>query len=182
MTYTAEQLFVTNKANVHAVRGLTIQAFAGMQNLVELNLAASKAVLGDSFGHVQAVLGAKDVRELLALQADLFLSGAEKSAAYGQNVFTIVTSTAAEFTKAVEAKLAEAQTAFGGLVEHLAKSAPAGTEAAMAAFNSAVNASQTVIESAQSSAKKAVEMSESNLTTVANQAVAAATKTAKKRK
>lgn len=181
MTYTAEQLIVTNQANVHALRGLTIQAFAGIQNLVELNLAASKAFLGESFGHVQAVLGAKDVQELLALKAGLFLSLTEKSAAYGQNVFTIVTDTGTEFTKAVEAKLAEAQTTFGGLVESLAKNAPAGTEAAVAAFKNAVNASQTVIESAQSSAKKAVEMSVPNFTAMANQAVDAATKTSKKR-
>ena len=67
--------------------------------------------------------------------------------------------------------MVEAQTIFADVVENLAKNAPAGTEAAMAAFKSAMNTSQNVIESAQSSAKKAVETVESNFAEVANQAV-----------
>lgn len=181
MTHPVEKLITTNRNNVRTLEGLTIQAHAGLEKMVELNLAASKAMLGELFSHAQAVLRAKDPQEWLTLQAGMLQPLAEKSASYGQHVMTIATDTGAEFTKVCEAKLAEAQTAFADTVDSIVKNAPAGTEAAMAAFKSAMNTSQTVIESAQSSAKKAVETVETNLTEVANQAVNAVGGHAKKR-
>lgn len=179
MNNTAEQFIATNKTNLQAVEGLAAQAFAGLEKLVELNMAVSKSMLGESFGHIQAVLGAKDVQELLALQADFFKPLAEKSVAYVQHVQTIVIDSGAEFTKAVEAKTAEAQKAFGGVVENLAKNAPAGTESAVAAFKSALTAGQNAIESAQTQAKKAVEAAQSNFAAATTQAVGTAKKAAK---
>lgn len=171
MNNTAEQFIATNQANLQALEGLTTQAFAGVEKLVELNMTASKAFLGESFSHLQAILGAKDAQELLTLQSGFFKPLAEKSAAYAQHVQTIVAESGAELTKTVEAKTAEAQKAFNGAVENLAKNAPAGTESAVAAFKNALTAGQTAVESAQTSAKKAVEAAQSSFT-------AAATKTA----
>ncbi len=179
MNNTAEQFTATNKANFQALEGLTSQAFAGVEKLVELNMTASKALLSESFSHVQAVLGAKDAQELLALHSNLLKPLADKSAAYAQHVQTIVADSGAEFTKAVEAKTAEAQKAFNGAVETLAKNAPAGTESAVAAFTSALTAGQDAVESAQSSAKKAAEVAQSNFTAAATQAVDAVKKATK---
>lgn len=179
MNHTAEQFIAANQANLQALEGLSTQAFAGVEKLVELNMAASKAALGESFSHIQAILGAKDAQELLALQAGAFKPLAEKSAAYLQHVQTIATGSGAEFTKTVEAKMTEAQKALGGAVESLAKNAPAGTETAVAAFKSALVAGQNAVESAQTSAKKAVEAVQSNFTAATKQAVDAAKKAAK---
>jgi hypothetical protein len=125
------------------------------------------------------VLAAKDPQALMALQSGLVKPLAEKSAAYAQHVQTIFSGTGAEFTKAVEAKTAEAQKAFSGVVENLAKNAPAGTESAVAAFKSAFAAGQNAVESAQTSAKKAVEVAQSNFTAATKQAVDAAKKAVK---
>lgn len=180
MTYTAEQFAATSKANVEALKGLTTQAYAGFEKLVELNLAASKALVGESFSHTQAVLAAKDAQQLLDLQAGAIQPLTEKSVAYGRHVYAIAADTGAEFTKAVEAELAKAQKAFAALVENVAKNAPAGSEPAVAAFKTALNAGQNAIETAQTSAKKAVEAVETNFTALANQAVSAATSVVKK--
>ena len=179
MNNTAEQFATTNKANVEAFAGLTTQAFAGVEKLVELNMAASKAVLGESFSHVQAVLSAKDPQEVMALQSGLLKPMADKSAAYVQHVQSIVTGSSAEFTKAVEAKTAEAQKAFSGVVENLAKNAPAGTESAVTAFKNALTAGQNAIETAQTTTKKAVEAAQTNFTAAATQAADAVKKAAK---
>lgn len=181
MKNTAEQFAATNKANLQALEGFTTQAFTGVEKLVELNMAASKAALNESFSHVQAVLGAKDAQELLALQAGLIKPLTEKTAAYAQHVQTIVTGSSAGFTKAVEAKTAEAQKAFGSALENLTKNAPAGSESAVAAFKNAMTASQNALESAQTQAKKAVETAQSNYmaaATLAADAVKKATKVA----
>jgi len=179
MNTTAEQFIATNKANLQALQGFTTQAFAGVEKLVELNLAASKAALGESFNHVQAVLSAKDAQQLLALQSGLVKPLTEKSAAYVQHVQTIVTGSGAEFTKAVEAKTAEAQKAFDGVLENLTKNAPAGSETAVAAFKNALTSGQNAFESAQAQAKKAVETAQSNFTAAATQTADAVKKATK---
>ena len=176
-----EQFIATQQSNIQAIEGLATQAFAGFEKLVELNMAASKALLGESFNHVQAVMAAKDAQEILTLQSNFFKPLAEKSAAYAQHVQTIVTDSGAEITKTVEASSAEVQKNLSGVVESLTKNAPAGTESAVAAFKNALTAGQSAFESAQSSAKKAVETAQSNFNTVSTQtadAVKKATKSA----
>jgi len=181
MTYTTDQFIATNRANLEALQSLTNQAVTGFEKLVELNMAASKAAVAESFSQVQAVLSAKDAQELLALQSAVFQPLAQKSAAYGRHVYDIVSSTGAELTKAFEAKLAETQKTFSALVDNAAKNAPAGSEAATALFKSAVSATQSAIETAQNAAKQAVSLAESNLTAVTAQAVEAVATPSRKR-
>ena len=170
MTLSAEQFAATNKANLKALQGFTAQAFSGFEKLVELNLAASKAVLDESFAHAQAELAAKDPKEVLALQAGLARPMADKSTAYAQHVQAIVTGSTADFAKALEAKTAEAQKAFNGALDNLVKNAPAGSESAVAAFKNALTTSQTALETAQAQAKKVVEAAQANFNTAATQA------------
>ncbi|CAM3563886.1 phasin family protein [Polaromonas hydrogenivorans] len=179
MNNAAEQFIATNKANLQALTDLTTQAFAGVEKLVELNMAASKAALSESFTHIQTVMAIKDPKELMALQSGLLKPMADKSAAYAQHVQTIVTESGAEFTKAVEAKTAEAQKAFGDVLENLTKNAPAGSETAVAAFKDALSSGQNAFESVQTQTKKAVETAHSNFTAAATQASDAVKKATK---
>ncbi|QCB47472.1 phasin family protein [Hydrogenophaga sp. PAMC20947] len=179
MTNPIENITATQKANLQAVQGLTTQAYAGVEKLVELNMAASKAALGESFSHMQALMGAKDVKDVVALQTAYFQPMAAKSAAYMQHVQTIATDSNAGFTSAMESKLAEAQKALGVAVEGMAKNAPAGSEAAVSAFKNAVSASQKAMETAQSSMKKANEMAQSSFANASQQAMDVAKKAAK---
>lgn len=179
MNTTFEQFTATAKANFQGLQGLSNQAYAGVEKLVELNLATSKAVFGESFSHIQSMLGAKDVQEVLALQSGLLKPIAEKSAAYFQHVQSIATESTSDVTKAVEAKIAEAQNTLGNVVENMAKNAPAGTETAVAAFKSAITAGQNAMDITQASAKKAVEAVQTNFKATAAQAVDAVVKASK---
>jgi phasin family protein len=176
MKNTAEQFTATHKATLQALQGFTTQAFAGMEKLVELNMAASKAMMEESFSHTQAMLAAKDPKELLALQAGLIAPLADKTSAYAQHVQAIVTGSTADLAKAMEAKTAEAQKAFDGVLENLTKNAPAGSETAVAAFKNALTAGQNAIETAQAQAKKAVETAQATFTAAATQAADAVKK------
>lgn len=175
----AEQIIAANQVNLQALEGFTSQAYGQVEKLAELNMAASKAALGESFSHIQAVLSAKDAQELMTLQAGSLKPLAEKSAAYLQHVQAIAAGNGTQFTKTVEAKMAEAQKAFGGALEKLSKNAPAGTESAVAAFMSALTAGQNAVESAQASTKKAMDVAQANFTAATMQAVDAVKKTVK---
>ena len=167
------------KANLQAAESLATKTYAGAEKLVELNLAATKAAVSESFGHLQALMGAKDIKDVVALQTAYLQPLAGKSAAYIEHVKTIATDSTAEFTGAMEAKMAEAQKSFGAAVEGLAKNAPAGSEAAVAAFKSAVTASQNAMETAQASMKKANAAAQAQFATASKQAMDIAKKATK---
>lgn len=180
MFTTADQFSATNKANLNTLTGLSTKAFSGFEKLVELNLAAAKAMMTESFSHAQSLLAVKDVQQLMALQTGQVGPTAEKAVAYSRHVYGIAVETSAEFTKALEGQTAEGQKAFTQAIDSLIKNAPAGTESAVAVLKSALASSQSAIESAQSAAKKALALAESNVSAVTEKALSAAAAVSKK--
>jgi len=179
---TAEQIVAANKANIETLFGLSEKAFAGVEKLVELNMAAAKAAMFDNQNHVHALMSVKDVQELMALQAGYLQPLSEKAVSFSRHMYEIATSTGSEFTKAVEVKAAEAQQAVTNLVDSAVKNAPAGSETAVAMVKSAIAASQSAIESVQKAVKQATEAAESNMHAMAASTVtAAAPKASRKR-
>ena len=174
MFITADQITASNQAAFDTTKALATKSFAGLEKLVELNLAAAKALMTESFSHAQAALAAKDLQQVMALQTGLVAPMAEKSVAYSRHVYGIAVETGAEFSKAFEGKAADVQKAFNQVVENVAKNAPVGTESAVAVFKSALASSQNAIDTAQSSAKKALAVAESNIAAVTEQALSAA--------
>lgn len=179
MNNPAEQILAANKASMDAIEGAFQKAFAGAEKMVELNMAASKAAMTESFSHAKASLAAQNPQDFMGLQTSFLQPLAEKSTAYFQHVQSIATEGSADFTKQVEAKMAEAQKAFGASVDQLAKSAPAGSESVVAAFQSALNNGQKAVESAQASIKKASAAAQANFEAATKQATDLAKKATK---
>jgi phasin family protein len=180
--FNADQFVSAQKANLEAAAGLSQTAFAGFERLVELNMAAGKAAVGESFSNVQGLLSAKTPQDLLAAQAALVQPAFEKSVSYGRHLYDIASSTGAEFTKAVEEKVAEGQTAVKNLVETNLKNAPAGSDAAVAAIKTAFEASQTAAETLKKVAKQAADTAEANFKAASAQAETAVKSTIAKAK
>ncbi len=178
---TVEQFAAVNKANLDVLFGLTEKSFAGVEKLAQLNLAASKAALNETAAHAQALMQVKDVQELLALQTEVLQPVGEKVSSYSRHVYDIAASTQAEFTKAVEAQLADAQKAVLNLVDTAAKNAPAGSESAVALIKTAVAASNNAYESVQKVVKQATQAAEANIQAVAQQAANTTKAAARKR-
>ncbi|MDO8904855.1 phasin family protein [Hydrogenophaga sp.] len=179
MNNPTEQIIATNKANLEALESAAKKAYTGVEKLVELNMAASKAAMGESFSFAQAVMSVKSPQEFMSVQTAFFQPMAEKSAAYFQHVQSIATEGGAEFTQQIEAQMADAQKAIGASVDQMVKNAPAGSEAAMAAFQSALSNSQKAIESAQATIKKASATAQANFETASKQATDIAKKASK---
>lgn len=168
MNFNNDQLLATQKSNLEAFAGLSEKAFASFEKLVELNMAASKAVLSESMSNLQALAGAKDAQELLALQSDMVKPVADKAASYSRHFYEIVSGAGADVSKVLEATSAESQKTVTALLETSLKNAPAGSEAAVAVIKSAITAGNTAVESAQKSAKQALQVVESNINSAAS--------------
>jgi phasin family protein len=178
---TNDQIIATQKANIETMFGLTHKAFEGIEKLVELNIQATKAALAESANHAQAVMGAKDAQEFMALQTSIVQPLAEKTAAYSRHLYDIASAAGADLGKTIEGQTAEAQSKFMGLVENASKNAPAGSETSVAVMKSAVAAANTAFESMQKAVKQASEMAETNFNTVTTTAVNASRTATKKR-
>ena len=173
MNLTPEQILAANKANLETLVGLTNKAFSGVEQLIELNLAAAKAAMADTQSQAHAALSVKDAQQLLALQASLFQPLAEKAVNYNRALYDIATHTGSNFTQAMESKAAEAQKAFQDMLNATTANAPAGSEAAVAAFKTAVAAGNNALESVQKAVRQASEMADANVKAMAASATPA---------
>lgn len=173
MTFNAEQLIAAQQANLAAATDLSKTVMAGFERVVELNMAASKAAFSESFTGLETLLAVKTPQDLMAVQASLGQPVYEKSAAYGRHLVDIATTTSAQLAKATEDKMAEAQKAFTAVLENSLKNAPAGSDAAVAAIKSAIEAGNTAMQNAQKAAKQAAQVAESNFKAATSQAEAA---------
>ena len=178
---TAEQIMASHKANIETLFGLTHKAFEGVEKLVELNMQATKAALAETANHAQAVMGAKDAQEFMALQASMVQPLAEKTAAYSRHLYDIASAAGADLGKTFEDQAAEAQKKLAGMMDSAAKNAPAGSESTVAVMKSAVAAANNAFESMQKAVKQATDMAEANFNTVTTSAVNASKSVAKKR-
>jgi phasin family protein len=172
MNFNAEQFTATQQANMNAAAGLSQSAFASFERLVELNMAAGKAAVGESFANMQALMAAKSPQDLMAVQAALVQPAFEKSVSYGRHIADIANSTGAQFSQAVESKMAESEQAVKSLVENSLKNAPAGSDAAVAVIKTAFEASQTAAETLKKVAKQAAHSAETSMKAATAQAEA----------
>ncbi|MBR8082704.1 phasin family protein [Burkholderia vietnamiensis] len=176
-----EQIAAAQKANLESLFGLTTKAFEGVEKLIELNLQVVKSTLTESQENAQRLLSVKDAQELIALQASLSQPVAEKVLSYSRHLYEIASATQAEFAKVAEAQFDEQNKKVQALVDNVAKNAPAGSETAVAALKSALNAANTTYETVQKAAKQAVEIAETNFNAAAAVATKAATAAASRR-
>ena len=161
-----EQVTAAQKAQLESVFGLSYKAFEGAEKLIALNLQVARATLGEAAEAAGAVLSAKDPQTLVALQQSYVQPAADKSAAYGRQVYDIVTATSAEFTKAAEEAMADVQSKVLALVDTAVKNAPAGSENAVSLLKATVSAANDALESAQKAAKQATSVIEANFNSV----------------
>jgi phasin family protein len=159
---TPEQFAAANKANLDALVELTRKSFEGVEKLVELNLQAVRAAMGDSVEQSRALLAARDAQQLAAVQAGLVQPAAQKATAYGRQVYDIATSTQSEMSKLVESQMAVAQEKILALVDAAVKNAPAGGEESLAMIKQAVIAANGALVTVQQAAKQALSVAESN--------------------
>jgi phasin family protein len=170
-TLTVEQILAANKTALTEAQNIAATALAGFEKLVALNLSATKAALTETSAELLSTFTAQNPSDVLAAQAALIKPLAEKTVSYSRSVYAIASETTGELTKAAEAKTSEAQKVFANTLDTMAKNAPAGSESVVAAVKSALTAGQHAIETAKSTAKKAVEIAEKQAASVTETAL-----------
>jgi phasin family protein len=171
MYVTPEQIQATNKANVEAILAVANAQFAALEKLATLNANTVRSAFEDSIANTRALLGAKDMQELVSLQNTFGQPAVEKAIAYSKSVYEVATTTNAELTKVAERRVAEWNENFVSLLDKVSKNAPAGSDVAVAAVKSMLAAANSAYDNFNKVTKQATEIAEAN--------VSAATETVK---
>ncbi|AMO38660.1 MULTISPECIES: phasin family protein [Thauera] len=176
---TPEQFAATNKANVETLLTLANAAFASAERLAALNLNTARSILEDGVANTKALLAVKDVQELVNLQASLTQPIVEKAVAYARSVYEITSQSQEEVSKVLEGQVAELNKGVATALDKAAKSAPAGSDVAVAAVKSAIAAANSAYDSMSKAAKQVAEIAEANVAAATNATVKAVSTTAK---
>ena len=168
MYVTPEQVVATNKAGVEALIGLAHSQFAAFERVSALTFNATKSVFEDSVAHTKALMGAKDVQELVKLNTAATQPSIEKVIAYSRSVYDVTTQTQGELTKLVESQASEFNKSVVSLVDKVSKNAPAGSDVAVAAVKSALAAANSAYDSMSKMSKQATELAEANFAAATN--------------
>jgi phasin family protein len=153
MYSTPEQIATSNKANIESLLTLANTAFASAERLAALNLNTARNLLEDTVSNAKALMGAKDVQELMNIQASLAQPTVEKAVAYSRSVYEIASQTQEELTKIFEVQFAEANKTMTSALDKAVKNAPAGSDVAVAAVKSAIAAANSAYDSMTKAAK-----------------------------
>ncbi len=163
MTINAEQFAAANKATVDSLLAVANTALASAERIAALNLNTARSALEDTASGVQTVLTAKDPQAAFAAQKSLAQPAVDKAVAYGKSVYEITSQTQQELAKMVEAQFGEFQKSVTKMVDLAAKSAPAGSEGAVAAIQSAVAAANSAFGNMNAVAKQFADATQANI-------------------
>lgn len=178
MINTPAQFTSANKAAVDSMLSLANTALASAERIAALNLNTARSILEDSVSSAKAVFGAKDAKEALSIQASLAQPNVEKAVAYSRSVYEITAQTQEELSKMVESQFADFQKQVGALLDKASKSAPAGSDVAVAAVRSAIAAASSAFDNMNKAAKQVAEIAEANVAAATNATVKAVTASA----
>jgi len=176
--FTAGQTF-----DVEASLTLAKTIFASTERLAALNLNTARSLFSQSVANVKALQETRDVQAFVALQAAQVQPTIEAAIAYSRSVYAIANETKEEVAKAVQSQFAEVNEKVAGLVDKALKSAPAGSETAVAAIRTAISATKSAYDDMTKVAKQVTEIAESNIAEASKaslKVVSEATKAAKK--
>lgn len=176
MSINPEQFAAANKAAVDSLLSVANTALASAERIASLNLETARTVLEDSVSSAKALMGAKDPQEAMSIQASLTQPNIEKAVAYSKSIYEISTETQEQLTKMVEAQFGDFQKNVASMLEKAAKSAPAGSDVAVAAVQSAIAAANSAFDNMRKTAKQVTDMAQTNMAA----ATSATTKAVKK--
>src|SRR5882724_3209824 len=158
-----EQLLTANKDNLETFVEFAGITAAGAEKLLDVQMKIAKAIFADTVKHAKTIVAAKDVQELTEIQTSVAQPSAEKAAAYGRSIYSVVAETQAEMSKFFEVRFADVNKNLTTALDKAMKSAPAGSDVAVAAVKSAMAAANQAYDAFSKATKQVTEATEATI-------------------
>lgn len=163
MTTTANPLSQITNAAVDSAARVTRISMDSAERAIAVNLQYAKGALDKATHDARAVAKAKDVQELLAIRTRIAESTLENMMGFSRSLYEIAAEAQSEFGKLAEERMSSFQQAVTETVEQASKSAPAGSDVAVAAFKSSLAATSAAFESFNKAAKRAASLADAGM-------------------
>ena len=163
MTTIPEQISAFGKTQLEtALRFVTIAA-EGTEKFLDLQIKNSKAAFNEGMKNAKALAEVKDVSELPTWTSSTFQPGVDKATAYARSLYEVAAGTQSEISAVLEAQIGDFSRDVVVALDAALKSAPAGSEPAVAAVKSVIGTANTVYESIARASRQLAAMTEANL-------------------
>ena len=175
MSSAATTAIESQMAQFNALAGKVV---AGSEKAIALNIAAVKAYADEANVSAKDMFSIKDPQAFFALAVKQAQTAADNATANARQLNDIVASLKADFTKTTEAQIADSKSKVTAMVDEAIKSAPAGSEQAVAILKSAIDNANAGYEQLTSAVKQAAETVEAQVTKASEQVSQAVKKAA----
>ena len=159
-----DQFTAANEAAIDQYAKFAQMQLANLEKFAQLGLGAARENLEQATAHAQAIAGAKDVHEFIAINSAALEPVMKRAYSFSRTAYEAAAETNDEVKRSLEKQAAEYNRAAVAALEEAFKYAPAGSEsvvenvktafaAAQSAYNNAVSINKQVYDTVE----KAVE-------------------------
>lgn len=161
MSKAPEKLTELNQKATEAALKLTQLTIEQGERLMKLQLEAVRGMLDDSMKGAKSLMEARDPQQWSALQQKNMQEMLARMTEYSRSVQDIAGKTQKEISEMLESRAGAMNAQFQGMVEEMAKTAPPGSEPAVAAMKQALAAANSLAETMTKTAQQFAKSAES---------------------
>ena len=138
-----DQFTAANEAAINQFSYFAQLSLVNAERFAELSLGAARESLEQATLHAQALAGAKDVHEVIAINSTVVEPSMKRAYAYSRTAYETVAETNNEVKRVLEVQAAEYNRAAVTALEEAFKFAPAGSESVVENMKTAMAAAQS---------------------------------------
>lgn len=158
MYQSPEQFMQLGKSSLEAALSLANITLQGTERLVGLQLKTAKEAIDESIKSAKALSGVKSMQELMSLQSTTAQPSLEKAVAYSRSLYEMAAETQTQISKVFEDRMSKVSGELVAAMDKAVKTAPAGSETAIAAFKSAIAAANTAYDTLSKVARETTDL------------------------
>jgi len=138
-----DQFTAANEAAINQFSYFAQLSLANAERFAELSLGVARESVEQATLHAQALAGAKDVHEVIAINSTVVEPSLKRAYAYSRTAYETVADTNNEVKRVFEKQAAEYNRAAVAALEEAFKYAPAGSETVVENVKTAIAAAQS---------------------------------------
>ena len=177
-----DQFTAANEAAIEQFANLAKLSLANVEKFAQMGLSAARESVVQATKHAQALAGARDVNEVIAINSAALEPALKRTYAASRSAFEAANESNDEIKRVFEKRNVEVQKAAVAALEEAFKYAPAGSETVVANVKSAMTAAQSAYDNFAAMNKQIYDTLEQTVEQTVATAQAASGKTGSKRR
>ena len=161
---TANPLSEISRATMAAAAKATRISMDSTERTINVQMQYAKGALTQATLNARAVSQAKDVQELMSLPSRIAENALENMIGYSRSLYEVASEASSEYSRLAEERMASVQQAVTESVDQAARSAPGGSDVAVAAMRSQLSAATAAFDSFTKAAKHMASFADAGIT------------------